>query len=49
MIWSRKWRKNKVLAAEVLTVLDLVDTVVKNMKGLEEGKIVTHIDCRKVW
>ena len=41
--------ENTALATEVLTVLDLVDTVVMNMKGAEEGKIVINMDCRKVW
>ena len=30
-------------------MLDLVYTVVQNMKETEEGKIVINMDCRKVW
>ena len=37
------------LAAEALIVINLVKTVVLNMKGDKEGKIVINMDCRKVW
>ena len=47
--WSMNWNKNAALATEVTTVLGLVDTVVNNMKGFNEGKIVMHTDCRKAW
>ena len=30
-------------------MLDLVGTVVRNMKGVSEGKIVMHADCRRAW
>ena len=30
-------------------MLDFVETVVCNMRGYDEGKIKTHVDCRKVW
>ena len=40
---------NIALAAEVLILLDLVDSVVQNVTGSEEGKILMHMDCRKVW
>ena len=40
---------NAALSAEALVELDLVDAVVQNMKGDEEGKIVTRMDCLKVW
>ena len=39
---------NTYLAAEALTVLNLVDAVVKNVKEVDEGKIIACIDCRKV-
>ena len=45
---SRRWRENSALAAEELIVIDLVDTVMLNMKGAEEGKIAINMDCRKV-
>ena len=48
-IQSRKWGRNEALAVEALIVLDLVDAVVHYMKSSEEVKIVTHMDCRKVW
>ena len=41
--------ENTALDAEALILLDLVDTVVQNMKESEEGKIVTNMDCHKVW
>ena len=37
IMWSSNWKKNKALAVEALTVLDSVDTVMKNMKGVSEG------------
>ena len=46
---SRNWRKNKAMAAEAITLLDLVKAVEHNVRGYDEGKIITHIDCRKVW
>ena len=32
-----------------MTVFDLVEAVVENMKGFNKGKIVMHKCCRKVW
>ena len=40
--------ENSALATEPLIVIDLFDSVVRDMKGDEEGKIVMHMDCRKV-
>ena len=39
---------HKMIAAEALEVLYLVDVVVENAKGAEEGKITTHVDCHNV-
>ena len=47
IIWSSKWKENSSLAVEKLTVLDLVDAVAKSMKGVEEGKMLMCIDCRR--
>ena len=48
-MWSSNWNKNVALAAKSATSLDLVETVVSNMKRCNEGKILTHADCRKTW
>ena len=45
----RNWKKNEALDTKALTVLDLVDTVVKMIKVVSEGKISMFIDCRKSW
>ena len=46
---TKKWRKNTVMAAEATTLLELVKYVEHNMRGYDEGKIITHTDCRKAW
>ena len=48
-IWSRKWNNNIPLAAEAAILFALVNVVERNMRGHEEGKIKTHIDCKKIW
>ena len=48
-IWSRKFRKNAVLSAEVSIVNDLVEAVEDNMRGYDEDKIKKHMNCHKVW
>ena len=48
-MWSSKWRKNTVLDVEALIALDLVVTVVQNVKESEEVKILMNMDCQKVW
>ena len=37
---------NAALALEELIVLYLVKTILMDMKGAEEGKIVINMDCR---
>ena len=46
-ICSRNWNKNTPLEAEVPILIVLVNVVESNMRGYEEGKIKTHIDCKK--
>ena len=48
-MWSRNWNNITVLASEVAVALDLAATVVHNMKGFDEGKLITCTDCSKVW
>ena len=38
-----------MLVAESIVVLDLVSVVVCNMKKVEEGRLIVHVNCRKVW
>ena len=37
-IWCRNWNRNIPLAAEAKTLLALVSTVERNIRGCEEGK-----------
>ena len=46
---SKNRRKITALDTEADIVLDLVETVVRDMRGYDEGKINIHRDCRKVW
>ena len=46
---SRNYNKNTALSTEAVPALDLVESVVSSMKVLNEGKMVTLIDYRKVW
>ena len=48
-VWSINGIKNTVLASEAEILLNLVETVVCNMRGCDEGKIKAHKDCYKVW
>ena len=48
-IRSRKLRKNAEMAAEATTLLDLLKAVEHNMRGYDDGIIIMHTDCRKVW
>ena len=48
-VWSRNWNKNTPLAAEATILLALVKVVESNMRGCEEGKIKTHMHCKKAW
>ena len=47
-ILSRNWNGNTSLAAEAAILLALVNAVESNMGGHEEGKIKTHVDCKKI-
>ena len=47
-IWSRNWNKNTPLVGEAAIFLALVSAVEINVRGHEEVKIKTHIDCKKV-
>ena len=47
-ILSRNWNENTSLAAEAAILLALVNAVESNMRGHEEGKIKTHVDCKKI-
>ena len=40
------WNKNTALAAEMEVVLDLAAAVVHNVRGFNEGKVMTCVDCR---
>ena len=46
---SGNWNDNTALAAEAATVPDLFKSVVENMRGFNEAKIVMHTDYCKVW
>ena len=48
-VCSRNWRKNTSLATEEKIGLNLVETVVQNIIGYDEGKIKAREDCYKVW
>ena len=45
----RHWRKNTAMAVKAIILLYLVEAVEYNMRGHNEGKIITCTDCRKAW
>ena len=41
-----QWKPNTVMAAEALTILDLVATVVSNLGAKKKGKLKVCTDCK---
>ena len=45
-IASNQWKYNTAMAAEALTMLDLVATVVNNLGATKKGLLKVHTDCK---
>ena len=47
-IWSPKWAHGTCLSAEYVALLELMKSIVKNTKYVDEGKIEIHMDSLTV-
>ena len=45
---SNQWKHNTAMAAEALTIFDLVATVVRNLGATKKGKLKVCTDCKVI-
>ena len=46
VVVSNQWKHNVVMAAEALTMLDLVATLVSNLGATKKGRLKVHTECK---